>query len=409
MGQFFDSRKFLRTPSFAPDGLYDDDETLGIPPPQSRQPMAPEPTQDDALGISGMLARAESLPPPAPRQLPRQEAPPLNLRENYDDMPIAPLPKKPGKMRNVLGTIAGMYLPGVGEAIKHPGHSDDMREYQAKRQYAMDRAKIGHQVGQGEAEFARAQAQMTAAEANNARRDAEKARAGSFGPPVIHKKYGEAIIRPDGTELSAATPAPVTPGLRISREEALARRLYVNGNDPYVEIPGGSASAFFNAGSRIDPKYTTLKQAIRDAHPDWEQPEVDAEASRLHKEQLETNIDKTKSQAAKNLRPPAPRAPGFATLAAEGRRTVDETANAAVAEHGDIDSAIAATTDKDVLLRLKAMKGESLVKGRSSNGKSVRDRFRAMKAKPEPSTNQIKPPPPQAPTTNKTSDPLGVR
>jgi hypothetical protein len=403
-----------RTPGFIQDGVYDDlaaqdDYEQALPPPQQ------------SGGLSAMLAAAPDAPLPPPRREydggPSVDpGPQVRQRITLD---AAPLPPKPSLMRQIIGTAAGAYLPQVGAEILAPGYSRKMREYNNNRQRMMDEGKLNVQAADEQHKIAAARAQMANAEAAAARKQAELSRAGSYGRPVVHQKAGERILNNnDGSVLAAEftlPEKPPAPGLRITKAAAEALGIKVPDGQDYYDVPNQGTSAFLTTRPRADRGYDTMKQAVHDEHPDWEQADVDAEAAKRYREAKDAEKKRTEAQATRALRTPAGRSgtAGTATANAEARRSIDEMAKAQIAEAGDVDKAIANMaawpsrdeTAEKVLLHLKALKG-----GKAMGGGKGKVDVNAIAARfgvgaptaPKAATPTAKP-------ADKNKDPLGVR
>lgn len=335
MEPFFDPRKLLRTPGFAIEGLEDDDY-LESPPDLD---IAGQPS----MGISGMLA---ATPPDVP---PRQ---PMS-------MPPMPLPPKTGKLRNVLGVLASAYVPSLGEEIRQPGYKRQLQEWAGNRQNMMDRAELAHKAAQTEA-------QMGSAGASQARRQAELARAGSYGPKPINVPGNADLFDPTSNKVlhsNRLPPKAEPPMFDIGQDGRL--KIPPEG----LKVPAGLASTMQQMRPKVDAGYATLKQTIRDANPDWEDADVDAAASKAYSERKEAELAKIKrAPSARTLTP--------AQELSEGRRTVSEKTAEAVVKYGDVDKAIAAIEswpERDemankVLTELKVQKAKKAGKG----GRDVR-------------------------------------
>lgn len=391
MGPFFDSRKFLRTPSFVQEGLYDE------------LPREMNETSEPSL-------MAQPLPPPPPT--PQREydggpsvdpGPQMRQRITLD---AAPLPPKPGLMRQIIGTAAGAYLPQVGREILAPGYDRKMREWKNNRDRQMDEGKLNVQAADETYKIAAARRQMADAETAAARKQAELSRAGSYGRPVVHQKAGERILNNnDGTVLAgefSLPEKPPAPGLRITKAAAEALGIKVPEGQDYYDVPNQGTSAFLTTRPRADRGYDTMKQAVHDEHPDWEQADVDAEAAKRYREAKEAERKRVEAQANRANRPPSGRSTSPTAGTAEARRSMDERALAAIADAGSLDAAIAAATDAALLQALKAKKGkQALTPPKGSKIEALATALGGGTKKPAAAA-------PKPAGTNK-ADPLGVR
>lgn len=218
MGPFFDSRKFLRTPGFIQDGVYDDrpeplpdasqyDEgppmaAQPLPPRQQYQAEAPRREYDDPRGISGMLEGAREVEPP-------QTLPP----RRQIDIPAAPLPPKIGMARKILGTAVGMYLPEVGHDIRNPGYDRAMQEYGNQVNQLKLRSELEHRGAQTEEQIARARAEGNRGSAEQARGRNFDARTADIGkaPVLVNKnqrmadRFGKVLLEAEEGEEKVPT------------------------------------------------------------------------------------------------------------------------------------------------------------------------------------------------------------
>lgn len=193
MGPLFDPRRMARTPGFAQEGLYDDldmaeqDDYSNLPPPQQ------------GGGLSAMLAAAPDAPlPPAPmREYDGDPSvdpgPQARQRITLD---AAPLPPKPGLMRKIIGMAAGAYMPQVGREILTPGYDRKLREYNANKQRMMDEGKLNVQAADEAGKWARAGAEGSRSEAEQARRRKLDANTGYVGRRPIAVNRNERLYDP---------------------------------------------------------------------------------------------------------------------------------------------------------------------------------------------------------------------
>lgn len=356
MGSLFDPRRLARTPGFSQDGLYDeldmaeqDDYERALPP------------QQQGGGLSEMLAAAPDAPLPPPRREydggPSVDpGPQMRQRITLD---AAPLPPKPGLMRKIIGMAAGAYMPQVGAEILAPGYSRQMREYNTNKQRMMDEGKLNHQQAQEDAQVATARAAMSRAEASNAQRQRTMAQMASDGD--FNLGPNQTRFRRDGTTVATNTlpPMPTAPGLKVSRARAEAMGLYVPEGADSVEIPVQGAAAALNSTPRPSRGVSEIAEIVSRKMPNSSQEEQDAEVVRLWTEEKKLKAEKEKALTDRAKRPPVGRSASPTAGAAEARRSMDEKALAAIADAGnDLDAAIAATTDVELLQKLKAMKGK---------------------------------------------------
>lgn len=354
MGPLFDSRKYLRTPTFVKEGLYDGAQIrrpASLPPSELELPplMAEE---SDEYFEPDRLGALPNAPPPLPARRSIDLAPP-------------PLPPKVSGLRTALGMAVAPLHRELGDEIRAPGYRRQMQEYVGNRQAQMDRAELAHKAAQTEA-------QMSTAGANQARRQAELARSGSYGPKPIMQTHGTRVLNPDGTILANEfnlPPKPEPPTFEIGPD----RKVKVT---PGLRVPANLASTLEQMSGKVDQKYSTLKQEIRDAHPDWDDPQVDAEASRRHRERSEAELARIKRAPAGGSGVTAMRYED-----SKNAKSVADAASVAIGKHGGVDKAIEAleatplgqrddTTDK-VIAELYARKGKNIstAKGKGGRGR----------------------------------------
>jgi hypothetical protein len=322
-------------------------------------------------------------------------------------------------MRKIIGMAAGAYMPQVGREIMAPGYDRQMRDYNANKQRMMDEGKLNHQQAQEDAQVAAARAAMARAEASNAQKQR------TMGQMANDKNYnlGPGYARFDASNNQVAVnklpEKPPAPGLRITKVAAEALGIKVPDGQDYYDVPNQGTSAFLTTRPRADRGYDTMKQAVHDEHPDWEQADVDAEAAKRYREAKEAEKKRTEAQATRALRPPTGRtggAAGTATANAEARRNVDELAKEQVFKAGgDPNKAIANMeswptlddTAKKVLLHLKAMQGAAAM--RPSKGKVDVDAIAARFGAGAAAATKASTPPATPKPVDKNKDPLGVR
>ncbi|NBW07801.1 MAG: hypothetical protein EBR82_07220 [Caulobacteraceae bacterium] len=396
MGPFFDPRKLLRTPGFAPDGLYDErEEAPALPPPppppqyRPRTPMA-EYDAPEPRGMSGLLEDA-------PVAVPQREYGPLPPRQSQRmELPEPPAPPKVGLTRKILGTVASMYVPPIGREILAPGYDRQMREYQGRVATMMGQSKLDHEAAQ-------TQSQMAMAEASAARRDAERARGRSYGERLHNVGQGQVAVDINGNP-KFTNPKPPETRIKMGRDNKPYFGDGVEGKDFYY-ANGSMVAPIMNNAPRSDRGYDTLKQSIKDAHPDWEQAEVDAEAAKLYQEQRRLANEAKQATANRANRPTAARGTGGLTAnqsAAENRRKIQERTDAFIAESGGEDKALADInswaerdeTAEQVRQRLMAMKGEKLRKPQRGGKVDLRGALRGGGAAPAAKPAAAKPPAP---------------
>ncbi len=357
MGGYLDPRRLLRTPGFAEEGLYDEQDD-GLPPLPDR--IAQPDEQPSRMGLSGMIASAPATVAPI-RDLPQQQRQRITL-------PDAPLPPKVGKMRQILGTATELYLPQVGQAIRQPGYDRAQKEYANKVGKLQMEAKLNEAAAQEESHGARTRAEMARAEAQAAlkrRTEGQMASDGDFSLPGGQVRYGH-----NGRVIASnpLPPKPTVPGMKITPDAARQRGLYVEEGATNLEIPASGSSAYLSTLPRADRGYDTLKQSVRDANPDWEQADVDAEAAKQYKAKAALDADVKRHTANR----PYGKTGGMTATgqATEARRTTDERAKGQIAEAGSLDKAISNMSQwqsrdeeaEKVLAHLKAMKGGQLSK-----------------------------------------------
>ncbi len=386
MGGYLDPRRLLRTPGFAPDGL-EDDEQFTLPPLPDH--VAKPDEQPNAMW--GQMESAEQAPIAPIRDLP----PPQQQRQRIT-LPDAPLPPKVGKMRQILGTATELYLPQVGQAIRQPGYDRAQKEYANRVGKLQMEAKLNEAAAQEESHGARTRAEMARAEAQAAlkrRTEGQMASDGDFSLPGGQVRYGH-----DGRVIASnpLPPKPTVPGMKITPDAARQRGLYVEEGATNLEIPASGSSAYLSTLPRADRGYDTLKQSVRDANPDWEQADVDAEAAKQYKAKAALDADVKRHTANR----PYGKTGGMTATgqATEARRTTDERAKGQIAEAGSLDKAISnmsqwQSRDEEadkVLAHLKAMKGGQLAKptGKASGLRSLKPSGSASPAAtPKPTGN----------------------
>lgn len=343
-----------------------------------RQPQA-EYDMPQQRGMSGMLEDApdtqpqreyeRGIPIPHPNDMPQPGQP------QRQRVPDVPLPPKVGMARKILGTVASMYVPQVGREILSPGYDRQVREYQGKMATMRAQSELDYKAAQ-------AQSQMATAEYRAAQKKAEEARAGSYGGRLHNTGApGSAVLDSTGKpvyQVPALPPKPQVSGLRISADEARRRGMYVEEGQKFVEIPAGGAAGYMNTTPRADRSYDTLKQSIKDANPDWDQADVDAEAAKQYQSQRKQAADAKQATINRANRPPAARSSGGALTPnqanTEARRKLQEETDAFIGKSGgDVDKALSdinAWPQRDeraeqVRQRLLAMKGEHARKGKN--------------------------------------------
>jgi len=404
MGQFFNSRDWLRTPTFVDKDLYE-------PLPDSAQ------FDDAPLPSREMRQEMPSAPLPTP--------PPTQPMREYDGGPsvdpgpqarqritleAAPLPPKPGLMRQIIGTAAGAYLPQVGREILAPGYDRKMREYNNNRQRMMDEGKLNVQAADEAYKIAAARRQMADAETAAARKKAEESRAGSYGRPVIHGRPGETIFNQDGGVF--ATVAPLPPAakstIKIGRDGKPFFGEGVEGKD-YILADSSVAPSIINSTARPDKGVAAISQIVDRQMPNATQEEKDAEVVRLWTEEKKLKADKEKALTDRAKRVPTGRTASPTASAVEARRVMDERALAAIADAGgDLDAAIAGATDAALQQALKAKKGkQALTPKRGDKTAEMIERIGSRLG--VDSGKSPKAPAPTPKPVDKNKDPLGVR
>lgn len=379
MPPLFDPRRMYRTPGFAPDGLYDDEQEP-LPPLPDR--IVPQGEQQSNMGLSGMIAAApsqlgqvQSPEPPSMAPQPRQRI----------QLPSAPLPPKVGKMRQVLGHVAGAFVPQIGEEIIAPGYNRQVREYAANRQRLIDEAKINETAAQEDAHVANARAAMSRAEAANAQRDRTRGQMATDGNFTL--SGDQARFDNSGRRIASnpLPPKPQPPGVKIGRDG----RPYFEEGQKYVELPAGAVPASINATPRPDKGIAEISEIVSKQMPNATPEERDAKIVEMWTASKKLEDDKKKADIERARRAPAGRGGGGLTPTqqnTEDRRSVDARAKEFVAESGNLDKAIAdlsgwANRDEmaeKVLSHLKVMKGSKIAGARTTS--SARERLASRKS-----------------------------
>lgn len=412
MPQFFDPRRMARTPGFAQEGLYDnldmaeqDDYERALPSTPLTNPLPDSAQFDDApLPVREMRESPSNAPLPHPMREydggPSVDPGP-QMRQRIT-LEAAPLPPKPGLLRQIIGTAAGAYLPQVGREIMAPGYDRQMREYNANKQRMMDEGKLNIQAADEDYKIAAARRQMADAETAAARKKAEESRAGSYGRPVIHGRPGETIFNQDGGVFATVAPLPPTAKstIKIGRDLKPFFGEGVEGKD-YILADSSTAPAMINSTARVDKGLAYFSQLVDKKMPGATQEEKDLEIVRLANEQQKLKEEESKARTTRANRPPTARTTSPTAGAAEARRSMDERALAAIADAGSLDAAIAAATDTALLQALKAKKGKQALT--PPKGSKIEALAAALGGGKKPPAAAPKPAGP-----NK-ADPLGVR
>lgn len=379
MGPFFDSRKFLRTPGFAPDGLYDDEPSspreLPPPPPEYR-PMPPRQPQAEydmpqQRGMSGMLEDA----PMARPQREYGEIP--QPRQQRMELPEPPIPPKVGLTRKILGTVASMYVPQVGREILAPGYDRQVREYRGKMATLKAQSDLDYKAAQS-------QAQMATAEYRAAQKKAEEARAGSYGGRLHNVSPGQVAVNADGKPVYTAPPLPPkpeAPGVRIGRDG----RPYMEEGEKFVTLPPNVAMASVNTAPRKPSVFVVLEEAVNKEMPTATEEEKNKEVLKRFNATEALKAEKARADIDKARRAPATRSGGNLTpnqANAEARRKLQEETDAFIGQSGGLEKAIAdinAWPQRDaraeeIRQRLLAIQGEQARK----NKKGGKPDFRSV-------------------------------
>lgn len=205
-----------------------------------------------------MLAAAPDAPLPPPRREydggPSVDPGP-QMRQRIT-LPEAPLPPKPGLMRKIIGTAASLYLPPVGREILAPGYDRQMREYNANKQRQMDEGKLNIQAADEQNKIAMSRKAMADAEAANARKEAELARAGSYGYSNVPQ--GSTRVGPDGRVIFA-NPLPPKAEAQPNTFEAAALRA-INIEDPVKRKE--ALDALFAAKAGMNPEKPIVQTKV---------------------------------------------------------------------------------------------------------------------------------------------------
>lgn len=331
MGPFFDSRKFLRTPSFAPDGLTDerdlplplaDDDPMPLPPrPQAQAPATPSASSlpmsnddgpddarpmalpqrglpseyDEPAGLSGMLDNAPSRTPT------QREYGGYVQPQRYTVPTPPPLPPKPGIMRQILGVAASFYAPQLRNEILAPGYDRQMRQYSQELGSIVNQSKLDHENAQTEREMATAQAQ-------NAHRQAELARAGSYGPKLHNTGApGTSVLGPDGRIIFTNPPLPPKPteqGIMITPQRAKELGLVVPPGAPGVLIPVNGTAGVMNAAPRRNQQIAKAEQQVDIELPNGTEEEKHARVMQILNEEAALKKKEAEARITKNTRTP---------------------------------------------------------------------------------------------------------
>lgn len=291
---FYNPRNPFRTPGFAPEGLIEDE--------QQEQPSIP------------MAAASRSYTPPEPEQMdaPPQQQPQrrsIDLSGELDRIKRAPAPPKVGKLRNVLGTLAGLYIPQIGEAIKRPGYADQMREFQADQEYANNRIGAMGKLATAEAGMARATAEGERAGAQRAQRVRTEAQMASDGGFTLSD--GQERFDKSGKSIAARAKAKVDDDIPITEE--LGKHLKLQpGADGVYRLPRTAVDSLVRAAQPQGEtaRVKEVKEIIRGSSPNLSDAEVNAEASKILKEEMTLKRRLTEAQIARALRPPRVAADG---------------------------------------------------------------------------------------------------
>lgn len=330
---------------------------------------------DDAFG-------QEPLPPPKSPSDPRVQQsesdrrPLAKLIDEIDRLVPRPLPAKPHGARNVFGNIVGVISPHAGEAILHPGHRDQLRKWQADNELLERKAALENKAYGAVAHESHSRAETARAAAQNKlgqKYDAERDYVGK--KPIIVPRNSR-LSTPEGTVLLESLPPKETPGIEVEiGPDGRYRPVMKDGS---AQIPGNIAPALFNSNPRVSSGYHTLKQSIRDANPEWEDHEIDAEASRLEKAKRDADLAAKQSQATRNNRLPAGRSSGLTAgqQAAQEKNRVNEIALVEIDKNGGVDQAIKGLeswperdeTAERVLTHLKAMRAQGAIRRKLSGG-----------------------------------------
>jgi hypothetical protein len=296
MGQFFNSRDWLRTPTFVDKDLYE-------PLPDSAQ-------FDDAPLPSRELRQempSAPLPPPPPTQPMREydepsvDPGPQQQARQRITLEAAPLPPKPGLMRKIIGMAAGAYMPQVGREIMAPGYDRQMREYNANKQRMMDEGKLNVQAADEEQKLARARAEGFRGGAEQSRgkkMDAEAAYVGKR--PIVFNK-NQRVGDPNTKEILFEAAEGDDDFIELTPESA--KKLGITG----TKIPKSALGAYISA-TKPSEEPTTVKEyrvMIKGENPDWDDAAISKEVSRRIKEDREVALGLKKAQTNRANRPPA--------------------------------------------------------------------------------------------------------
>ena len=355
MGPLFNPRRMARTPGFAQDGLYDDldmaeqddyQQALPPPPPQSG-------------GLSAMLAAAPDAPLPPPRREydggPSVDPGP-QMRQRIT-LEAAPLPPKTGVLRKILGGVASIYAPMFANEIAAPGYKRQVQEYNNNLDRQMNEGKLNVQAADEEYKIASTRAAMARAEASGAQKQR------TIGQMANDKNYnlGPGYARFDASNNQVAVnklPEQPRATIKIGRDGMPFLGEGVEGKD-YTVFDSAFASAVGKLTPQVDKGIAGISQIVAKKMPDATPEERDAEIVKMWTEQQKLKSDKEVALTNRANRPPTGRTASPTAGAAEARRSMDEKALAAIADAGnDLDAAIAATTDVELLQKLKAMKGK---------------------------------------------------
>lgn len=292
MGQFFDSREFLRTPPFVRRGLYDDEPQL---PPLPERIMRQD-EQPSAGGLSGMIAAAPlDMPPP---QSPRDVPPP---RQRIT-LPDVPLPPKVGKLRQILGGAVTMFVPPIGDEIRQPGYNRARQEHANKIERLTLEGKLNETAAQEESHLA-------TAGASGARRQAELARAGKLNaerdyvgkrPITVNEK--ERLYDP--ATKNVLLDASNNDDIPITKE--LGQHLELSPDkDGRYWIPRSSANSLITSKKTPDEPSSIreYKAIVRGKSPGMPEPEVNAEVSKMMATDRDAKLGLTGAQTNRANRP----------------------------------------------------------------------------------------------------------
>lgn len=280
-------RNPFRTPGFAPEGLIDEEQEQSPMPTAAESRVYTPPT-------------AEQVDPEPP---PTQQRRSIDLSGELDNIRRAPTPPKVGKLRNVLGTLAGLYLPQIGEAIKRPGYADKMREFQADRQYANDRIGAMGKLATAEAGMARATAEGERAGAQRAQRVRTEAQMANDGGFTLSD--GQERFDKSGKSIAARAKAKVDDDIPITKE--LGEHLKLQpGADGVYRIPRTAADTLITASKPPSKpaRIAEVEAIVRGSNPKLTDAEVEAGVSKVLKDEMDLKTKLTNAQITRALRAP---------------------------------------------------------------------------------------------------------